>query len=874
VIRQLLVRLRALFGRGAAERELNDELAYHLERDTARREALGESPREARAAALRAFGNVTLHQEQMRDAWGWPWIAQLRQDVGYTLRGMRRTPAFALTVIGTIALALGLNTTAFTIFNTYVLRPIAVRDPGALYELTLQTPTGAIATRFSWASFVDLREQPTPFSEVFAYRVVIGRMQGSAAAGQAVSGNYFQVLGLRPMLGRGIVPDDDLAPGTGPVMVLGYDTWRARFGADSGIIGRRVLVDGQRLEVIGVMPPTFNGETVAVDFWTPLSELGLLQPSTDVLGPTASGWVGIVGRLQPRVTPERAGEMLTRWSRAHTRDSTSRVALWSKATMVPLNAEVLAVLTPIIAAFVLVLLIACANVANMMLARGMARQREIGIRLSLGAGRGRLVRQLLTESIVLSIPAALLGFALSRLTINRGVGAMFASLPPEFAALIHVLPLTPDLRVFTFMLVAAMLSAVFFGLAPAVQTTRPSVVQATRGDLDTPKRSSALRNGLVIAQITVCALLLIVAGLFLRGARGLEQLNTGVRAQGVVELMVSDLARARVLEQLRRLPEIQTLAAAATAPFDGIFTRAMFATSLEAGARQVMGGYNQVTPSYFGTLDITVVRGRAFSENEARSGAPVVVVSEGAAAALWPGKDPLGATLFAPLDRAGVRPGPLSRFREATVIGVARNTVPGYVGMPLTWPVLYYPLSLEAGGTSILVRVHGDAERGRAALDAHLTATDSGAVKQIHTLEDARAVQLYPFRAAYWVSSVLGSIALLLTVTGVYGVLAYVVQQRTREIGVRMALGATAVGVVGLVLRQLSSLAAVGIALGGTLALGVSFLAAAFVPDFDAFDPLGYAMGAVAVLLACLAAAIVPSRRAATVQPVTALRHD
>jgi hypothetical protein len=273
-------------------------------------------------------------------------------------------------------------------------------------------------------------------------------------------------------------------------------------------------------------------------------------------------------------------------------------------------------------------------------------------------------------------------------------------------------------------------------------------------------------------------------------------------------------------------------------------------------------------------LDIPILRGRDFSEAEARAGAPVAIVSEGAARALWPDGDPVGQTVRVALDPAALERGPLAPYRAATVIGVARNAVAGWLGLRREWPVIYYPTNARAPGTTILVRVHGDVERARRSIEQDLSAIDSGAVQQMHQVEELRAVQVYPFRAAYWVSSILGAVALLLTLTGVYGVLAYVLEQRTKEIGIRMALGATTRSVILLVLRQTARLAVLGIGVGVLLALGASKFLTAYLYMINTFDPLGYLGGGVAVLLACVAAAVVPSRRAATVQPVTALRHD
>jgi putative ABC transport system permease protein len=872
--RSILVRVRGLFRRPDLERELDEELRYHLDHEAARNRARGMPADAAALAARRAFGNAAVLKEAVRDTWGWGWLSELRQDAGYALRGFVRTPIFSLTVVGTIALGLGLNSSLFTIFNAYVLRPLPVHDPAALYEPTLVGRSGAVM-RYTWPQYVDLRDHQASFTETFAYRFALGRMGGQSVATMLVTGNYFHMLGVEPALGRVLVPED-ATPGTDPVVVLSHQAWRSRFGGDSGVIGRRVTINGSTLEVIGVARAGFEGQGVPIDCWIPITLIGAFHDGPDVFGPGAPAAVYAIGRLHPGVDPERARAALAGWARAISADraDTARavgVLLESRAAMIPLNREVIAAAVPIAVAFALVMLIACANVANMMLARGLTRQREIGVRLSLGAARGRLIRQLLTESVLLAVPAAVGGFLLSRLILALGARMFFASLPPDFATLVRLVPLPPDFRVVGFMFGGAIAAAVLFGLFPALHATRPDVVQATRGNFDTPRHTAGLRNALVAGQVSVCALLLILAGVLLRGARQMEHLDAGVRSSDGIEITVQPRFRDRVLERLREEPDVDLIAAGRSMPFGGIFTQAPFAA---AAGRPVNAGFNLVTPSYFRVLDIPVLHGRPFTEAEAQAGAPVAIVSEGAARALWPDRDPLGQTIQVAPAAAAFGRGPLAPFRSATVIGVSRNAAAGWLGLSRTWPVVYFPAPVDAAGATLLLRVRGNVERVRRALDDDLAALDSGAVQQIHREEVLRAVQVYPFRAAYWVSSILGAVALLLTLSGVYGVLAYVFEQRTKEIGIRMALGATTRGVVLLVLRQTARLTLLGVGTGVVLSLGISKVLNTYLYMVNTFDPLGYLGGGTLVLLTCLAAAVVPSRRAATVHPVAALRHD
>jgi predicted permease len=877
--RALLVRLRALLGRARAERELDEELRYHLDREIERQVARGLDLDEARAAARRAFGNTTQHKEAVRDSWGWRWLEELGQDARYAIRGVGRAPLFALTVVATIALALGLNTTVFTIFDAYVLRPVAARDPASLVQLSFANRSGQ-AHVLSWNVYQRLRERRDILAESFAFRPLYARLDGSPAYAQLVTANYFEVLGIGAALGRTFGQADGDVPGEVPLVVISDRMWRARFGADSQIVGRTIRVRGAALQVVGVTRRGFEGiGEVPIDFWVPLSMIDRVTEETGLFGPSQPELLFVVGRMPPGLGREETRARLTTWARSTfadraPADRVSQVFLISRATALPLSTEVVLLLTPIVVAFVLILIMACANVANMMLARGMARQREIGIRLSLGAARARLVRQLLTEAVVLALPAALVGFVLSRVTIDVGVRLMFATLPPSLTPYIRVAPLAPDLRIFVFMTIAAVVSAVLFGLAPALQATRPSVVQATRGDFETERRPARLRNVLIVCQVTVCVLLLVCAGLLLRGSRRLEQLDVGIRTRDIVQLTVDERFRERALERLRMSPDISVIAAAERTPLDGLYSSTTMHAGEGAQARAVHAFYDFVSPAFFPLLEIPIVRGRNFSPDEERDELPVVIVSEGAARALWPGRDPIGETVRLPDDTVMVGASRLRGRHTARVVGVAADAVHGMILSPPESPVVYYPTSLQSPWNEYLLRVNGGTEVARRHLDVELSAIDPALVREIHNFEELLAFAVYPFRAAYWVAGALGVIALLLTLSGIYGVLAYLVAQRRKELGIRMALGASPGMIVGSVLRQSVRLSVTGLLLGAASALVVSRVFASYVVVFDLFDPVAYVGSLALVLATCLVAAYAPSRRAAAVDPVEAFKAD
>jgi predicted permease len=425
--------------------------------------------------------------------------------------------------------------------------------------------------------------------------------------------------------------------------------------------------------------------------------------------------------------------------------------------------------------------------------------------------------------------------------------------------------------VFVFVLGAAIVAAMTFGTLPALQATRPDIVRASRGDFDTAYRPSRLRNALVIAQITLSVLLMTCAGVLLRSSRDAQALDPGFTARDVVLMEVLEPPRSRILEALQVQPGVRGVASATSYPLDGDFPRVMLNTALDSNVRV---RYNIVSPSYFAAIGLPIVRGRNFSESEARGGAAAgtVLVSAGAAKSLWPAGEAIGQSITlanAPSIRANV-----AAYRSAQVIGVVGNAAPGWIGVSADAPVVYFPQPLAARNSAIIVRVAADADAMRDRIERAANVVDSGSVQDIHTLTSSFALQAYPFRSGYLLSMIVGVLALGLTLTGVYGVIAYVVAQRRREFGIRMALGAQPIGLVVHVLKQALRLAMVGFAIGMTLALGVSRGFAALLQGVNTYDIRGYATAAVVVLVACVVAAYLPSRRAGKVNAVEALRAD
>jgi predicted permease len=871
MLASLLIRVKALVFRSRSDAELDEELRYHIERETERNVERGMSVANARLAARRAIGNVTVATEQARDSMRWRLLEELRQDIRYALRAFSRAPTFVLTVVATIGLGLGLLTAAFTLFETYVLRPNAVRDPTSLYDVSWFSRDGA-RHRPTWEDYRALEPRRDVIVESYAAINAQARVRGLPLIGQLVSGNYFSMLGATPAIGRLLRADDTEVPGSPAIIVISYDTWRSMFGGDSSVLGRMVPINGVPLRVVGVARRGFGGiETTPLQFWAPITMAETINPLNDLFTQKSGNAVRMIVRLRSGVDDDRAAAALLTTLQTRTLEQpverrAKSVMLESRATSIPLTKEAIEVFSPLAVAFLLVMLIACANVANVMLARGMARQREIGVRLSLGAARGRIIRQLLTESVVLSVPSAIAGYVVARAAIAFGLYLMVVKAPPSFRPYFRIISLTTDGRVIVFMMLAAIAAAVGFGLVPALQSTRPSVVRATRGDFESGMRPSKLRSGLVIAQVAVSALLLISAGILLSTSRDNRRRDPRIRVHNIVQLDVIPRSNEFVLDEIRRLPDTRLIATATSAPMDGVFP---IAEAKGSDGVNVEFRYNVVSPEYFNAVDIPLRRGRFFSSDEARGRANVAIVSEATAAAFWPKRDPIGQRVVL-ADHGS----PLSRYSGATVIGVVRDARPGFISLSTDIPIVYFPQPVDAPGMNLIVRSRAESEAARAAIEAAINKRDSTAIRDVHTIEESLGLQLYPFEMAYWTAAIVGGVALLLTSMGVYGVLAYIVMQRRRELGVRLALGATPHGIVAMMLRHTGRLAVIGLAIGVSIAMIVARLLAAIRHVFNVYDPRGFALGVIVVLVSCLVAGFVPARGAGKVDPVEALRAD
>ncbi|HEX8073332.1 MAG TPA: ABC transporter permease [Pyrinomonadaceae bacterium] len=845
------------------------------------------------------------------------------QDVRYGLRVLRRQPGFTAVAVVTLALGIGVNTALFTVFDALALRPLPLRRPAELVNVRGLDERGARQNLFSYPDYLDYRARAQTLAGLTAFNKAAAPLgadvpsdDAAVLAGDAeyaflqlVSANYFDVLGASMALGRGFLPEEEREPGARPVVVLSHWFWQRHFNGDRGVLGRTLQLRGVDYAVVGVAARGFVGTSPdAPAAWVPLMMRDAVLPAGSwqhgrwLTERDADAFV-LVGRLRPGVTKAAAEAELNVLTRqlAQTFPGAGRKAgarLESGMAFFNLTAEEWPLVAPLLIACGLVLLVACANVANLLLARAVERRKEIGVRLALGASRGRVVRQLLTESLLLAALGGAAGLLLAVWTLGALYPLVLGALPlPAGLRDAFALNLEPDYRIFAFTLCAACAAGLVAGLAPALQATRADLNSALKDEGSTLGRGvsrSRLRNALVVLQIAVCLTLLVGAGLLVRNARRVETVDTGLETRNVLAVATrlrpalathgEAAARQRLIEDLRALPGVNAVTQASTAPLTGpppTTAVALAGPNAPAAARggttittndnfrPLTAQYNFVAPDYFDTLALRLVRGRAFTPQEANAGAPVVVVSEATARRFWPGADAIGqriAVAAAANDASAAWP-------VYEVVGVARDTRSGWV-----WrkdeTFLYVPLRPDdRRGAYLLVRTQGEP---RAVLPAvrRTAQAHTELLVAAHAVEATLAFQRTPFRALALVAGALGLLALVLAAVGLYGVVSFAVRQRTREIGIRIALGAEPRDVVKLFLRQGARLLVMGLGCGLLGGGALARLLAAALVDLSPLDPVAF--GAVSLFLAAVAllACYIPARRATRVDPMIALRYE
>jgi predicted permease len=925
-------RMRALFRRNAVERELDEEVRFHVEQLVEQYVESGLPREEARRRARLEFGGIEQAKEQCRDARGVNLIEGLIQDLGYGLRMLRKNPGFTTVAVVTLALGIAVNTAIFTAFDALVLRPWQVKDPDRL-AFVFRTDGGERHGRFSYPDYIYYRDHSKSFSDfaLFAFGMAITSsdlpvtgttvaprvagaigfqvpqlLQGSAQPVGCffVSGNYFQMLGTVPLAGRTILPQDD-QPSSPPVVLMSGNFWQLQFHSDPKIVGSVLHLNGVAFTVIGVTRLDYIGTAPDVpSLWAPVAakvHLGGISSQELENRQVIAG--SPLGRLMPGVSLSDAQAELdvlaAQLHAAHPEaDRSSTISVVSgRNNLSGLDPEGWTVIAAAMTAVALLLLIACANVASLLLSRAAARRKEIAVRLALGAGRWRLLRQLLTESVLLGLLAGALGLPLAGWMLHLLIVEIASALPSFWGTI--ALQITPNIRIFAYTLFVSCAAGVAFGLFPAFQASKADVNSALKEEgsaFGHRVSRTRVRSLLIAGQMAACLVLLISSALLLRGSQRALTIDPGYESRKVLYLEVYDPKSLRYsqprLLQLNRdlirgietLPGVQSVSQASRGPIGGIRwvpvapADAAPPTPAAGGSEPFGAGYSYVTPNYFGTLSIPIVRGRTFTPREAEGQARVVVISEAAARRFWPDANPIGKRLKIGSKRGTMSfPGERDPYiASSEVIGVARD-VHSMDLRRVDESYLYLPLSQTRQWTStLLVRTEGDPAPLFPAIGREVRRVDASLPvigAPLNTM-----VSMDPYfvvsRIGGVLASIIGLLGLLLACMGVYGMVSYSVTQRTHEIGIRMALGAERLQVLQLVMREGFRPVLTGIVIGIGASAGVSRLFAATLFGLNPMDAVSFSgvsllLGAIALL-----ATYLPARRATRVDPMVALRYE
>jgi putative ABC transport system permease protein len=883
--RRVLARLRNLVGRGRAEQEMEREMAAHLaliEDDYMRR---GMTRGQARREARRSFGNVSVAKEGVRDMWSWISIERLQQDIRYALRGLRRNPGFALMAVITLGLGISVNTAIFSALDAIVLHPLPYPEASRLVRVwSSMLEHGAPHASSTLPDFRDLKDKNRTLADLAAYTDVdfnlTGQGQPVRLHGTAASASFFTVFGVHPLIG---VPYSEEAENWGchRVVVLSEALWRRQFGADPTLIGRTILLDDQPYVVFGVMPVWFAYPDSSVELWTPTA-YAPGDPASDRTG----YFFDMVGRLKPGATLAQCRSDLG----ALMPQINPVLGAAADSLQESIVGDIRPTMLLLAAAVLLVLLVACANVANLLLARATARHKEISVRAALGASRARLAQQMLTESVLLALLGGACGLLLSALFLRLIRVWAPASIP-------RVNEVGINYQVLFFTAALSLVTGLGFGFFPALRASKThlgdALKESARGASSSLRNASA-RSLLVIAEISLCLALLIGGGLLILSLVRIQQVDPGFHAKNVLTLRI-DLPKTgyseprrdwnfsdELLDKLRALPGVEAAGATSVLPF-ATGPRARLMTiegrpSPKSFADVPIVNFREISPDYLRALGITLDRGRAFTDQDSPDQPGAVIINETLAHKFWPDSEPIGARLYVgpPEEMIHAKPG---TFPRLTVVGVVADLHDNSLDTEIR-PAMYIPYS-QAGDTTsnslyfaIRTAAAGPlsyeplAEKAVHEIDLNLPVSD------VRVMEDRVRDSLSQRSFTMSLLCLFALSALVLAAVGTYGVISYSVSQRTQEMGVRIALGAKAGDVVALVLRQAVRLSIIGISLGLLLGIALAEIAKNFLFGVKATNPLVYAGTALLLLIITMAASYIPARRAARSDPMQALRYE
>lgn len=874
--------------RDKREGDLHRELQDHLDLELERQINSGVAKNEARFAAQRDFGNSITIQQITREIWGGQFLEKLGQDLRFGFRMLRRSPGFSILAILCLTLGIGANAAVFSWIEGILFRPYPlVAHQERMYAVT-GTARGSTGTEgVSWPDYQDFQKNST-LIESFITGKIMGTTlsigdRAENSVGQIVSANYFDALGVHPILGRGFQPEEDSGRNAHPVTVISYRVWKDRFNSDPAIVGKTQRLNGIQHTIVGVAPEGFFGTFVgyAMQFWVPASMEEVFETGGYKLEDRSARWVESFVRLKPRVTLAQAQSELSAIARrledAHPTTNRGRgIKLWP-LWQTPFNGagSMLPTLGIMLAVVVFVLLIACANVGNLLLVRSFKRRHEMTVRLAVGAGRTRLLRQLLTEGLILTAIAAVGGLLLANWC--RHLLVLFF---PSFGGVQINFPGEIDFRVLALSTAVCLVSTILFGLVPAIQTSKVDLASALKtemGGVVGGRGKSWMRSTLVLVQVSLSFVLLVGAGLLLRSLRGIQSSSPGFSTQGVlttgVDLFGSgyDTPRAKAFqdELIRRVQAFPGVESAVFANITPLYIGRGFSNSpinldgspFPPGEEPVLE-FNEVGPGYLATMGIPLVKGREFTMGDNENAALVAIVNETMAAQYWHGKDPVG-------QRVQVK------GRWMQIVGIAKDSK--YNSITETpRPFFYVPLRQNfSARTSMNIRTTLEPETIMPMLAREMRVLDTNlAPRAVITMAEQVRRSTWSQRISVTLLGILGGLALLLSAIGLYGVMSYAVSQSMREMGLRMALGATPSNLLWHVMSHGLTLTLIGLGVGAAAALTLTRLIDNLLYKVNPHDPLAFASAFAVMMIAALAACFLPALRAARTDPMCALREE
>ena len=878
------LRWRSLVQKRAADQDLDDELQFHLQRQADEYLAEGMNPEQARHAALRSFGRLQQIKEECREMRKVNFLENVAQDLRFGFRMMRRNPGFALLAILCLTLGIGANAAVFSWIEGILLRPFPmVAGQERLMAVAGTSRAAPGLEGLSWPNFLDLQKNCKLFdafvvSQIMGATLSVGD-HAAIATGSVVSSNYFDALGIRPVLGRGFEPEEDYGRNAHPVAVISYRMWQDRFHGDPAIIGKGQMFSGQLHTIIGIAPEGFEGTFVgwAMQFWVPVSMQERFVPGGYKLEDRGASWIESFVRLKPGVTPQQAQAEISAVARRLEDEypATNRgrgiklFPLWAT----PFNnaGTLLPTLSIALWVVVFVLLIVCANVSNLLLVKAFGRRHEMTVRLALGARRGRLLQQLLTEGLILSGIASIAGLVLAHWTRN-----LLVLMLPKRGGRAMYLPGALDWRVLVLSIAACLVATLLLGLAPAINSRRldlTSALKAESGGVLGGRRRALAQSSLVLVQVALSFVLLIGAGLLLKSLRAVQNTSPGFSTEDVFTTWFDtksagyDRQRTQAFEdelvdRLQTVPGIQSAAFSRMTPFTyGVYSSAPVTTDgyIAAPGEQPVVEYNEISPEYLSTMGIPLISGRQFTHADNETALGVAIVNDVMATQFWRGQDPAGSRIQV-------------RGKWLQVVGVAQvSKYRTLIEAPQ--PFFYVPMRQSLLGGNLYVRsslpksaLTSALMREVHALDPNLAAGETITMQE--EIDRSTAVQ----RIAVTMLGVFGGLALLLAGIGLYGVMSYAVSQSTREFGLRMALGARASDLLRLIMSQGLLLTMVGVLVGGSAALALSRLLGYLLYRVSPRDPVTFATAMLVMVVASAGACFLPAWRATRINPIRALR--